>query len=725
MIYAQNQSITGINIQRKIIDRVYHGNRLVWLRNSTADSFTIVGDDTIVETGKNTFRIKYAGSDDLSYKWTFSNVSSSNIHVSYNHNRKKAYITVDESNNSEYLYITVVMNRRDKAPLTATKRVDILERRMINYLYINDVTFDLNDSSVYVPLYVVPSKYRALCTIVDASVGDDRLLAYYPDNYNLYIKQNGDINSKFTTTLDVTITDGYIIPYEDFDPTKFEMVNSISEASGEYDEIYVVPVQRYYEKNNLGKYEEYGIMTTVADLSGVTYYTGKLVINSTNYHEYKYDGSTWVDLGSMDYDSSISAIKYNDGDVSIPIKYHWGTDYYMSLVYMKELNVPKREVSNLLSATNNSEFHPSTPIMVKFQFVDGCAVYPSDPSSTTSNICNWSGGSTGFDKLDNNIPYELTIQRDRFVLTNLRTGETKDTGDVVHITGWYDGFYEANVELNSVTRGYFCELSVYDANGNVVHMMKPAYMKDKNNVIRYCIYDEVSHEKYFSTTNDPTHTSIGIGERVPIENYGKKYPAEHIVRCEDGWTTRYSDSATVSVVNPLQYFTIDDASVGGVCMANRINIGVICVSSAYASKIEKVSIVVSHLFNPPKYGVSHGLYEADAPTPSQAPYAEYGSRLLAENSNGLEVNKIYWLQYPSDDLSFIPTKATRNGTSYIKFVVVIVIDGHETIREVEVNRPYNSIDNKYAIYVLKIDGTDINDPSITFDTSRSSVVSCK
>ena len=88
------------------------------------------------------------------------------------------------------------------------------------------------------------------------------------------------------------------IVYESGSVPCFEVVDAISEASGDYVDVYVKNKSKWYKKNNLNQFEEYGLMPNVTDLSSTTYYTGKLVILSTDSHEYKWNGSEWIDLGA-------------------------------------------------------------------------------------------------------------------------------------------------------------------------------------------------------------------------------------------------------------------------------------------------------------------------------------------------------------------------------------------------------------------------------------------
>ena len=57
----------------------------------------------------------------------------------------------------------------------------------------------------------------------------------------------------------------------------FEVVDTITNASGKYVDVYAKDTQKWYKKNNLNQYEEYCIVDEVADLSTLTYYTGKLI----------------------------------------------------------------------------------------------------------------------------------------------------------------------------------------------------------------------------------------------------------------------------------------------------------------------------------------------------------------------------------------------------------------------------------------------------------------
>lgn len=216
MIYVHNESITGISIHSKIIDRVYHGNSLVWLRDSTADSFTINGESSIHEYSTKQYRIKYAGNDDVSYSWTFSGVTPES--VVYNHNKRKAIITVGKGHVGEYLEITVVMKRLNNTPLTETKRVLILKNEGLIDFKLDDVYFFVEDSSSDLVRYNLDPEGYNRFSVYNSAVDSSRLYVSEYAEDGLYLSKTDptDIHTIFNTVLNVSLLDELIdVPYED------------------------------------------------------------------------------------------------------------------------------------------------------------------------------------------------------------------------------------------------------------------------------------------------------------------------------------------------------------------------------------------------------------------------------------------------------------------------------------------------------------------------------
>jgi len=74
-------------------------------------------------------------------------------------------------------------------------------------------------------------------------------------------------------------------------------------ASTTYDSVYSWSDAKWYMKNNISQYEEYGIYDVVSDIASATTYEGKLGVVGTT--EYQYSGGSWSIVGSY-VDSSVT-----------------------------------------------------------------------------------------------------------------------------------------------------------------------------------------------------------------------------------------------------------------------------------------------------------------------------------------------------------------------------------------------------------------------------------
>lgn len=129
----------------------------------------------------------------------------------------------------------------------------------------------------------------------------------------------------------------------------FEVVNKISQASGDYVDVYAKDTQNWYKRNNLNKYEKYGVIEYVTDFSSITYYTGKLVILLTNNHEYKWNGSEWIDLGIKTYVGDQYEYIQGNGESYIV------TDYIPVTDSRYEIDIEGRKASS--STISDGECH--------------------------------------------------------------------------------------------------------------------------------------------------------------------------------------------------------------------------------------------------------------------------------------------------------------------------------------------------------------------------------
>lgn len=74
-------------------------------------------------------------------------------------------------------------------------------------------------------------------------------------------------------------------------------------ASTTYDSVYSFSDAKWYMKNNLSQYEEYGIYDIVENISSATTYDGKLAVVGTT--EYQYSGGSWSVVGTYE-DASVT-----------------------------------------------------------------------------------------------------------------------------------------------------------------------------------------------------------------------------------------------------------------------------------------------------------------------------------------------------------------------------------------------------------------------------------
>lgn len=76
-----------------------------------------------------------------------------------------------------------------------------------------------------------------------------------------------------------------------------------SYTSNTYDSVYSFSDAKWYMKNNLSQYEEYGIYDIVENISSATTYDGKLAVVGTT--EYQYSGGSWSVVGTYE-DASVT-----------------------------------------------------------------------------------------------------------------------------------------------------------------------------------------------------------------------------------------------------------------------------------------------------------------------------------------------------------------------------------------------------------------------------------
>lgn len=304
----------------------------------------------------------------------------------------------------------------------------------------------------------------------------------------------------------------------------FEVVNLISSASGDYIDVYEQSTGKWYKKNNLNAYEEYGVMPTVNSLQDITYYTGKLVILSTDYHEYKWNGSSWSDLGAV---AGIKKYTFFDGGESseyeIPFDYYWGNYYKMEILCKRTSTVSgdKRVIGN----------EGTTPIIFSF-YNNGFYFDRHNPTSTTSNACisgTYSGRILNAYGLSNflNDYLKIEIELDKVKFTY---GDTTTTsGSTTYTTTWYDGLYRASIVSQKSNNYSICSVKIYNDQGNVIHDIEPKVNPDGQYLVT--LYDNILDAEYNPTraTSTPAYHYEYSGTATPVEDYQTKVaPSDNV-----------------------------------------------------------------------------------------------------------------------------------------------------------------------------------------------------
>ena len=309
----------------------------------------------------------------------------------------------------------------------------------------------------------------------------------------------------------------------------FEVVNTISQASGDYVDVYVKSESKWYKKNNLNQYEEYGVMPFVDELSNVTYYTGKLVILSTDGHEYKWTGSQWNDLGYAGIGYNVIWLDPASNNSSYQIGYYWGTGYKMVCnVYLS--GSYSGDTAGFLNTQNKS------PLEFNFHS-NGFYLDMHDPQSTSNNSC-YSGDYSQRLMQTNVLKNYQSEQVINFTVTyGTVKAELEEGGTLIGKWGtertgkrWYNGLYNPSLGIGSNKPYHLSRIQVYDNNNNLVNDLKFVENKGETGSQKLSMYDSVLDVKYDNTnSNTPTYHIIQKGEINPPEEYQTKVaPANNV-----------------------------------------------------------------------------------------------------------------------------------------------------------------------------------------------------
>ena len=361
------------------------------------------------------------------------------------------------------------------------------------------------------------------------------------------------------------------------------VISTINGYTGGENEVYALDTQKYYELNNLGQYEEYGIMPTVQDLNSTTYYNGKLVIY--NGHEYESRNGQWVDLGNAGTSRLIDSPSYiyNDSShiFSIPLNYTGSTDSKWQI-----------------------RFKPTQ---------NGGATIMGDTSSSDNDDYRifWNGGQAFFDIVSQRISSNNAVNVDKnfeygnYYIKDLNSGTNVVTGT----PQTYQRTTTLRLGLASASSGsgdYFqlSGLTMYHGEEKTREFI-PAI--DNGEV---CIFDKVSGEFFKSDNNKyplsgGTIQQVEVGTIVPIKEYEEKETIETEVTVLELSDIQCPFDGMIAHVGDLTYTYVDGEWVEGHHFTNLIS-GTYTGSTAPTFKVNEQIVTASTTGNNFSYYVAPG-----------------------------------------------------------------------------------------------------------------------
>lgn len=720
MIYIHNKTITGLNVHNQVIQKVYKGNRIVWVRDTHGGELSIVGESSIFTGIYQSFRARYTGTDDLSYNWYIMGVDRSMIDVRYNHNHKKISICINPNATIDTLYIFLSLKKRDNTYLYARMNETVKNRPIIESFTIADVKYDLKDSSVFAPFVITPSDYAPLFSVESATISDSSLNLTNISYRGLCIEKVNGMTRETVAELNVSITDNCIIQKENIpDLSNIEIVDTVSQASGKYDEIFVTSERRYYEKNNLGQYEPYGVMYNVSkyQLDKETTYNGKLVKDSNARKEYQWDGSTWKEYDFVYKHNTISLHNESNDDVVIPINFKWGTDYKAELTYNKGkipdivptepsgVNVEKYLLYSLRYDNELKRQVTTSPFLYRLS----CKIRPDEepfyteflfwsrPVSSDSSVCyydfNSNYGTRSLKPNQNRLDI-VTFVNDEMYWYNgdNYSGHVDNAGQKVTVTGWFNEMYGVNVQLSNTFDEKFVQLIIKDNLGVPIHNFTPNVAFD-GSTNRVCITDNITGNNYFSTdsSKDPSIALIRSGKLIPPISYKYKCAADSIKKTDNGWIELHNTKANVTTFyqnNPTNGFTINGEDAGeGFDMSGRLQIGFL-VRDSMVNRINISAI-------PRKFGLSK------VSTIGDPYYCQWACQEFYNRGSYIIDGRINWLQYNDGEHPFIPPVALSDNESALTWFYYYINDGERGSDSVDWN--YGKILPYYNRMIFNVD----------------------
>ena len=321
-------------------------------------------------------------------------------------------------------------------------------------------------------------------------------------------------------------------------PTCPTVTESISTYQGTDPEVYATDTQKWYERNNLGQYEEYGIYQTVNDLSTTTTYVGKLVYYNNN--QYEWNGSSWVDLGSAGTMVTIQSPSYiyNDSShlFSIPVGYTASTDSKFSMRIKPLENGGGAIIGDNDGTSDRDDYRV---------FLYDYHLYFDAPGSSTNGNRIY-GGSF--------LNQDANVEFGNFYIKNLNTGTNVVTGTPFTYQRQSTMRLGESNQYGHISTDKFqlSALTMYHGD-NLSRDFIPAI--DGNDI---CLFDKVSGQYHKSDNgkmplSGGTINEVQVGTLTPIHTYAEKEQIATSVTVSDLSEVDCPFDGLVAYVNGTRY----------------------------------------------------------------------------------------------------------------------------------------------------------------------------
>lgn len=336
------------------------------------------------------------------------------------------------------------------------------------------------------------------------------MLKYNNININKVYK-----GTELVKKVQINSSTSYIYIIDESEPVACpDVVSTMTGYDGTANEVYAQDAEKWYMRNNLGLYEEYGIMEEVNSLASATYYDGKLVI--FNAHEYEYNGG-WNDLGAttattrtIQSPSYISRTSSNYWE--IPVDYTANTDTKFTMG-VKSTNNGGAAIIGSTGSSDSNDYRVFMSARRYYYDVVNGRIYTT---TSTGMLDTWA-----------------RLEFGNYYIKDLATGSNLVTGSTMTFQ-----------RQDTMVLGYgdsdtfdISALTMYHGSEKVRDFI-PAI--DNGEI---CLYDKVS-EQYFKTRNNIYPLSGGTITQVEVSG-GIVYPKDYAEKAEP------EDNVTVSSLDEI------------------------------------------------------------------------------------------------------------------------------------------------------------------------------